>query len=138
MKSVILRTPSRLILQIMILFSIFMLMRGHNAPGGGFIGGLIAACALSLYHISQGNEYLEDLQLFDYWPHILGIGVLCLFLSSTFSVLLHKSFLTTQLWSITLFQHKIKIGSFFIFDLGVYLLVIGAVAIMIEALERHL
>lgn len=137
MRSVILRTPSRLILQVMILFSFFMLIRGHNAPGGGFIGGLIAACALSLFHISQGDEYLEDIHLFDYWPHILGIGVLCLFTSAIIGIAVHQAFLTTQWLSLTIAHHTIKLGSFFVFDLGVYLLVIGSVAIMIEALEHH-
>lgn len=136
MKSVILRTPSRLILQVMILFSFFMLIRGHNQPGGGFIGGLIAACALSLFHISQGDKYLDNIKLFDYWPHILGLGVLCLFASACISMLLQKPFLTTHWTSFDILSYKINLGSFFVFDLGVYLLVIGAVAIMIEALEH--
>lgn len=136
MKSVILRTPSRLILQIMILFSFFMLTRGHDAPGGGFIGGLIAACALSLFHISQGSDYLETIELFDYWPHILGLGVLCLLLSAIFSIAIKKAFLATQWAYFHIWGYDFHIGTYLLFDLGVYLLVIGAVAIMIEALER--
>ena len=48
MRSLILRTVAPLIVGLMVLFSIFVLLRGHNEPGGGFIGGLIAVAALSI------------------------------------------------------------------------------------------
>ena len=52
MISVLLRAATRYIIPIQLLFSVYLLLRGHNLPGGGFIGGLIAAAAFSLYVIA--------------------------------------------------------------------------------------
>ncbi|HYI68762.1 MAG TPA: MnhB domain-containing protein [Skermanella sp.] len=65
MDSLILRTATRLLLSLMLLFSFFILLRGHNEPGGGFIGGLIAASAFALHSIAFGPRALRDLLVFD-------------------------------------------------------------------------
>ncbi|MGG2476302.1 MnhB domain-containing protein, partial [Rhizobium sp. BR5] len=54
MNTLILRTVAPVVTSLMVLFSIFVLLRGHNEPGGGFIGGLIAVSALSIYGIAYG------------------------------------------------------------------------------------
>lgn len=56
MKSIIFRTVAPFLAGLMMLFSIFVLLRGHNEPGGGFIGGLIAVSALAIYGIAHGVE----------------------------------------------------------------------------------
>ena len=56
MNSVILRAGSRLLAVLLLVFSVYMLLRGHNAPGGGFIGGLIAASAFVVFAIACGTE----------------------------------------------------------------------------------
>ena len=59
MDSLILRTATRLLLSLMLLFSFFILLRGHNEPGGGFIGGLVAASAFALHSIAFGPRALR-------------------------------------------------------------------------------
>ena len=54
MNSVILRTTTQLLITVLLLLSVFWLLRGHDLPGGGFIGGLVAAAALALYAIANG------------------------------------------------------------------------------------
>ncbi|MEO0815611.1 MAG: MnhB domain-containing protein, partial [Myxococcota bacterium] len=54
MRTVIFRTIAPYLAALMVLFSIFVLLRGHNEPGGGFIGGLIAASALAIFGIACG------------------------------------------------------------------------------------
>ena len=54
--SLILRTSTRALLVLLLLFSIFELLRGHNEPGGGFIGGLLAAAAIALYGLAFGVD----------------------------------------------------------------------------------
>ncbi|HEX5934563.1 MAG TPA: MnhB domain-containing protein, partial [Pseudorhizobium sp.] len=54
MNTIILRTVAPPITALMLVFSVFVLLRGHNEPGGGFIGGLIAASALAIYGIAHG------------------------------------------------------------------------------------
>ena len=56
MKSLILSAATRLLVALMLLFSVYMLLRGHNDPGGGFIGGLIAGIGFALYAMAHGTE----------------------------------------------------------------------------------
>ena len=56
MTSPIFRTAARLLMPLLLLFSVFLLLRGHNEPGGGFVGGLVAAAAFALYVIAYGVE----------------------------------------------------------------------------------
>ena len=61
MFSIILSTASRYLLPLMLIFSFFLLLRGHNEPGGGFVGGLVAAAAYALYLIANGVEEAKKL-----------------------------------------------------------------------------
>ena len=54
MKSLILTTGARLLIGLFLVFSLYVLLRGHNAPGGGFIGGLIAACGFAIHAFASG------------------------------------------------------------------------------------
>jgi len=56
MHSVILATAIRLLLPLMLLFSLFLLLRGHNEPGGGFVGGLVVAAAFALFTLAHGEK----------------------------------------------------------------------------------
>ncbi|MFH1085957.1 MAG: MnhB domain-containing protein, partial [Chloroflexota bacterium] len=55
MTSLILRTMARYLLPLSLMFSIFLFLRGHNEPGGGFVAGLVAAAAFALYAIAYGS-----------------------------------------------------------------------------------
>lgn len=122
MNSLILRTSNRVILPIAILFSLYVLLRGHNAPGGGFIGGLIAAAGLTVYALPLGRDaLLARLRVSPKW--LIGLGVLLAFVSGLAGLLAGRPFLT-HLWTDA---PGFAIGTPFVFDLGVYLAVIGAV-----------
>ena len=71
--SLILRTTTRLLLPLLVMFSLFILLRGHNEPGGGFIGGLLAAGGLCLYLLAHGADATRRLLRVD--PRtLIGIG----------------------------------------------------------------
>ena len=55
MTSLILRTATRFLMPLLLMFALFLLLRGHNAPGGGFVGGLVVAAAFVLYGIASGT-----------------------------------------------------------------------------------
>ena len=61
MNTIVLRTASNYLLPLLLLFSIFILLRGHNLPGGGFIGGLIAAIAFVLHAFANGLNRTKKL-----------------------------------------------------------------------------
>lgn len=132
----ILRTASRLLLVLLLLTSLFVLWRGHNEPGGGFIGGLVAAAAFALYGMAYGARNLEEL-IRVRARTLLGIGLAFGVTGGLMSVLKDGPFFQGVWLKIPLESGEVfKIGSPFVFDLGVYLVVIGFTLTFILALER--
>lgn len=132
MRSVILQTATRFMLVLLVLFSVFILLRGHNEPGGGFIGGLLAAAALALHGLAYGVEDARRLLRVD--PRsLLGAGLLTAVLAGCAALLGGKPFLT-GLW----FERPIpgigKVSSILFFDIGVYLVVIGTTLLILLTL----
>lgn len=125
MKSAILQTATRYLLPILLLFSVFLLLRGHYHPGGGFVGGLVASIAFVLHSFANGTE--NTMKILRYKPlSLLPIGLAISTAAVTLPLLLDLPPMT-GLW----FEEPIPvigmIGSSLFFDLGVYLVVIGVV-----------
>lgn len=136
MKSLILRTIAPVIVSVMVLFSIFVLLRGHNEPGGGFIGGLIAVAALSIYGIAFGVETVRRAIVF-HPLSIAGAGLLLAALSGLLSMAFHVPFMT-GLWVYpVVLGEEIPLSSVMTFDIGVYLVVVGAVTSIALSLEER-
>jgi len=130
MNSIILQTIARYLLVLMLLFSWWVLFRGHNSPGGGFIAGLIAASAFSLYLIAYEVKRLRRLLVIEL-PIALATGLLLVFGSGLLGVLQNKPFLTAVWFK------NVPFGSPLIFDVGIYLVVVGSVLVVIYALEEY-
>jgi multicomponent Na+:H+ antiporter subunit B len=134
--SLILKTATRLLLSLMLLFSFFILLRGHNEPGGGFIGGLIAASAFALHSIAFGPAALRQLLKFDP-KSIAGAGLLCALAAGLSSAVLGDAFLKAEWLHLGTGENAFHVGSPLVFDLGVFLVVIGAVLTIVLALEEE-
>jgi len=136
MNTLIFRTIAPFITALMLLFSVFILLRGHNEPGGGFIGGLIAASALAIYGIAFGVEAVRRAIRFHPLA-IAGFGLLLSCLAGLISVLFAVPFMT-GLWVYpALFGVEVPLSTVMLFDLGVYFVVLGAVASIALALEER-
>lgn len=136
MNSVILRTATRLLITVLMLLSVFLLLRGHDLPGGGFIGGLVAAAALALYAISEGAPAAA--QLLRVKPQtVIGLGLSAAVGAGLLAALAGREFLTGLWWIRDLGGLEIKLSTPLLFDVGVYLVVIGVVLTMLFALEEH-
>lgn len=135
MRTVIFRTIAPVLSALMVVFSVFVLLRGHNEPGGGFIGGLIAASAVALYGIAVGVEEVRKAIRID--PLVLaGFGVLIAAISGLLSIAYHVPFLT-GLWTVfNLENAEITISTPMVFDIGVYFVVLGTLAAIALALEE--
>jgi len=121
MNSLILRTSSRLVLPAAIVFSIYILLRGHNEPGGGFIGGLIATAGIAVHALPRGRESL--LRTLRVSPKtLIGAGLILALISGVPSLLLGTPYLTHQ-WPFP----ALGLGTTLVFDAGVYLCVVGSV-----------
>ena len=134
-QSLILSMATRYLLPLLLLFSFFLLLRGHNEPGGGFVGGLVAAAAFALYAIALDVQRTRQILKVD--PQILiGAGVLTAASSGIISLLAGKPFLTA-LWLKQPWPVLGKIGTPLLFDIGVYLLVLGIALKIIFALAEE-
>ena len=139
MNSLIFSTISRLLVGLMFLFSLFLLWRGHNEPGGGFIGGLVAAAGLIVYGLAEGPELMRKLLRVDPRTLVL-VGLLTAILSGILPLLQNSAFLT-GLWvfiGATETDKGLALGTPLLFDIGVYLVVVGGVAGMVIAMEEEL
>lgn len=135
MKSLILRTASRYLMVLLVLFSVFILFRGHNEPGGGFVGGLLIAGAFALYALAYEAEAARRLLRFD--PRtIIGVGLVTAAVSGLAAVWHGQPFLT-GLWLPYRIPFLGKLGTVFFFDLGVYLVVLGTTLLILFALEEE-
>lgn len=134
MFSLILRTATRLLLPLLLLFGIFIMLRGHNLPGGGFVGGLVAASAFALYGFSRGTR--ASARLLRTPPRtLLGTGLAAALGSGIISLLAGESFMTGLWLTIPLPGHaELALGTPLLFDIGVFLVVIGTVVIMVFSL----
>lgn len=134
MNSLILSTATRYILPLLLLFSLFLLLRGHNEPGGGFVGGLVAAAAFALYAIAYGVRTARRVLGVD--PRtLIGVGLLVALGSGVLGLALGAPFMT-GLWSEYAVPILGKVGTPLLFDIGVYLVVIGVTLTIIFALAE--
>ncbi|HTO30869.1 MAG TPA: Na(+)/H(+) antiporter subunit B [Pararhizobium sp.] len=136
MKSLILRTATPVIVAVMVMFSIFVLLRGHNEPGGGFIGGLIAVAALSIHGIAFGVETVRRAIVFHPLA-IAGAGLLLSTLSGLLSMLFHVPFMSGLWVTPVILGQEVPLSSVMSFDIGVYLVVVGAVTSIALSLEER-
>jgi multisubunit Na+/H+ antiporter MnhB subunit len=128
-----LRILSGPVLWLLVGTSAVVLVRGHNEPGGGFIGGLLAASGLLVFALGQGPAQARRLLRWD--PVVyLGVGILAAIASGIFGLFHGQPFLTGQLWGAV--PGLGKVGTVLVFDTGIYLVVFGTVSeIMLRLLD---
>lgn len=137
MKSLILITAIRLLMPLLLLFSVFLLVRGHNQPGGGFTGGLIAAAAWALYVVAHDASRARA--AFRMEPRkLIGAGLIAILASGVPGLVAGRPFLSAQWFQLNLGAlGATAIGTPLLFDFGVYLAVIGVTLTIIFALEEE-
>lgn len=123
MRTLILKTAANYLHPLLLLFSVFILLRGHYEPGGGFLGGLIASIAFVLHAFANGSP--NTLKLLKVHPGVLvPIGLMISLISGLLPMLAGDPFMTV-LW----FEQPVPvigmIGTALLFDIGVFLVVFG-------------
>lgn len=130
--SVILGVAVRALLPLLLLFSIFLLLRGHHAPGGGFVGGLVAAAAMALYALAHGAMAAQ--QLLRLSPRgLIAAGLMTALASGLVGPLMGTPFLTGRWIKVG----HLELGTPLLFDVGVYLVVIGVTLWIILTLAEE-
>jgi multicomponent K+:H+ antiporter subunit A len=132
----ILVTVSKLLLPIALLVAAFLFLRGHNEPGGGFIAGLVTGVALILQYIAEGSRVTRTRLP---WDHLglIGAGILIALLAGVASWLFGYPFLTSTYTYLSLpVIGTFELASAMLFDLGVYLAVVGTVLLILAGIGR--
>lgn len=138
MTTLILRISMRLILPIGLVFALYMAFKGHNEPGGGFIGGLMAAATFAIFRMSSGAVELD--KLLPCHPRVLvSVGLSIALLTAVGPLAVGEPVLRSYLWDIHLpGGESLHIPSAAFFDIGVFLVVIGICVGMISRFSEEL
>lgn len=123
-----------LLFRVVMVGSIYLLFAGHNQPGGGFVGGLVAAAAISLRYIAGGIDDVRSLLRAQPWT-FLSLGLALAVGSALVPLLFGDAPLDQRSveWNLAVLG-KVKATSAAVFDGGVYLLVVGLVLMVFEGL----
>lgn len=130
MSTVILRTAARHLGPALVVFALWLLWRGHNAPGGGFIAGLVAGAALVLYAIAFGPDAAAR-RLRIAPPRLIGLGLALALGVGLTGPLFGRAFLGAGWVDV---PGVGPLGTPLIFDVGVFAVVVGAVGAFVRAL----
>lgn len=125
MKTIILATAIKLLMPLFFIFSLYLLFRGHNEPGGGFIGGLIGSIGFVFYTMTYGAEVTKKKYKINAIA-IIAIGLFLASISGMISVFFGDPYLTAR-WEDYYLPFIGRPGTPLLFDIGVYVLVIGIV-----------
>ncbi|MFO7939049.1 MAG: MnhB domain-containing protein [Bacteroidales bacterium] len=136
MNSVILQIASRIVRTLLILFALIALLRGHNHPGGGFIGGMLAGLSIAYrgfaYNITAANEMIK------FKPHnYLALGLIIVLVSVIPSLYLDDFFMQGEWVTLAIGAWHLKIGTPLVFDIGVFFVVIGVSVLFLFSLKRQ-
>ncbi len=137
MRSLILKVATRLLVGLILVFAVYLLFRGHNAPGGGFAAALVAGTGFALVAISEGPSAVRSAIRID--PRRiamcgLGLAILCGIVGG----MAGRPFLTGLWWiAATSRPSALAIGTPLVFDIGVFLTVLGTILALILALEEN-
>jgi len=135
MTSSILQTAARLLMPLLLLFAVFLLLRGHNQPGGGFVGGLVVAASFVLYSIAFGVDAARRALLVR--PStLLGVGLLVALVSGLPAVVAGHAFMTALWTTAGAWWTATAVGTPLVFDVGVFLAVIGVVLTIVFTLAE--
>jgi len=142
MSNIILKTAAKLLVPLSLVFAMYIYFKGHQTPGGGFVAGLVAAVALLVQRMSHGGVSLGRMLPI---PERLFIasGLVLAMVTGAAALLFGLPFLTSNHGLIQLPESKGMVTHFewatvMLFDFGVFMVVLGVVVGMIDALAKEL
>jgi multicomponent K+:H+ antiporter subunit A len=127
---------TRVLMPIAMVVGLYIFLRGHNEPGGGFVAGLVIAIALLMQYMASGFAWTQERKRIEYHT-MIGLGVVIAGLTGVGSWLAGAPFLTSAFTYVHLPPiEEFELATAMLFDLGVFLTVLGAVMLMLYSLSR--
>ena len=128
---------ARAMMPVLILFSIALLLRGHNQPGGGFVGGLVAASGVILLTLADGPEVVRSRLRFDFLRGAL-LGLSLSFMTGMLGLVLEGDFLKSIYYEqTTLNLGVLQLSTTLFFDIGVYVVVFSVTSAIVMGMEEE-
>jgi multicomponent K+:H+ antiporter subunit A len=133
---ILLASISQSLLPLALLVSFYIFLRGHNLPGGGFIAGLVTAVAFILQYIAHGSQWITERLTINY-RKIIASGIAIALFTGVGSWFFDRPFMTTWFDYFDIpFIGEIELASALVFDLGVYITVVGATLMILASLGK--
>ncbi|WP_425091567.1 monovalent cation/H+ antiporter subunit A [Tropicimonas sp. S265A] len=127
---------TRVLMPIAVVVGVYIFLRGHNEPGGGFVAGLVIAIALLMQYMASGFAWTQERKKIEYHT-MIGIGIVIAGLTGVGAWLAGRPFLTSAYTYVHLPPiEEFELATAMLFDLGVFLTVLGAVMLMLYSLSR--
>jgi multicomponent K+:H+ antiporter subunit A len=127
---------TRAMMPIAVMVGIYIFLRGHNQPGGGFVAGLVVAIALLMQYMASGFAWTQERKRIEYHT-MIGVGIVIAGLTGAGAWLAGRPFLTSAYTYVHLPPiEEFELATAMLFDLGVFLTVLGAVMLMLYSLSR--
>jgi len=136
MNSIILQIASRIVRVLLILFALIALFRGHNHPGGGFIGGMLAGLSIAFRGFAYNIKAADEMTKFKPQNYV-ALGLVLVILSVVPSIYLNDFFMQGEWWKLAIGSWQLKLGTPLIFDTGVFFVVIGVSVLFLFSLKRQ-
>jgi len=135
MRTTILQVTTRILIPIFFMYSLYLLFRGHDSPGGGFIAALVVSIGLVFHMIAFGVSSTQRIYRIDTMK-LIAIGLLLSFIAAILPMLMGKGFFQA-IWTNVRIIGLGTISSVMLFDIGVYLTVIGAILKIVFAIFKE-
>lgn len=136
MTSLILSTAARILARVIVVLSIYLLLRGHNAPGGGFIAALVAGSAVVLQYLANGLPGVNRIFPVEF-STLLGAGLLLAVGVGVGGIVIGDQFLQSGIWEANLpLLGERKVAASLIFDVGVFLVVLAVIVAIVRYLAE--
>lgn len=135
MPSFILRAANRILVGLILVFSVYLLLRGHNAPGGGFSAALVAATGFALFTIAEGPQLVRLALRIDPLA-LVACGLLLAIGSGLLAIVTGQPYLTGLWWPANSPTATPAVGTPLVFDVGVFLVVLGTILTLVLHMEE--
>ena len=135
MRSLILQVANRMLVGLILVFSVYLLFRGHNAPGGGFSAALVAGTGFSLFVIAEGPGLVRQAIRFEPLAFVAA-GLLLAMASGLVAVALGQPYLTGYWLPAAPGDGAATVGTPLVFDVGVFFVVLGTILTLVLHLEE--
>lgn len=136
-ESVFFKFLARLMMPVLLLFSLFLLLRGHNQPGGGFVGGLVASSSIILMTLAYGADNVRERLRIDFLRAMF-YGVAIAAVSGTVGLIFGIAFQDAFWWKPFLQGiGSLELGTPLLFDIGVYVAVFSVTSSIVMSMAEE-